>query len=576
MTGKNIFGQSNGDSAYVTIEWGIAIPMRDGVALSGTLYRPRSIGTALPAIVTITPYIADSAHEAGIFFASSGFLFLSVDCRGRGNSDGEFISYEHDGRDGYDVIEWLAQHPCCNGKVAMGGGSYSGFNQWATAMQAPPHLAAIMPRCASYPGLDFPIRNNIGEQYTIQWLAYTAGKTLQSNHFGDLRYWSQIYSDRFKAGASYASLADTFPAAAKEFGIWVQHPEPNEYWDRFTPQPAHYAQMDVPVLTMTGYYDDDQHGALAYYSASQQHGSAQFRSSSFLIIGPWDHQGLGAPSASLDGIDIGSECIIDLRALGAEFYRWALGSGAKPAFLKDRVTYFVVGANQWRSAANLDAVTAELRPLYIGSGSHQPRFSQPGELRDTQAPDDQIHNYIYDPLDVSTADLETEIMPYNISDTRMLQANDGKQLVYDSAPFADDTEVSGFFRLDAWIGIDQPDTDFRALIYLVEQDGRHILLTNDTKRARYRNGLRTSELLTTSETQFYSFDRFWFTSRLVKPGERIRLVLGPFNSIYTQKNYNSGKPVAFESSADACTVTASIAVGADFASVLYVPIGALS
>jgi putative CocE/NonD family hydrolase len=569
---KNPFGQSDGDSADVIIEWGLSIPMRDGTTLAGTLYRPRSDDAVLPAIATITPYIADSFHEAGVFFASSGFLFLSVDCRGRGNSGGVFVTYEHDGRDGYDVVEWLAQNPHCNGKVAMGGGSYSGFNQWATAMHTPPHLCAIMPRCASYPGLDFPIRNNIGEQYTLQWLAFIAGRTLQPNLFRDQRYWSQLWCERFKNGASYASLADHFPATANELARWTRHPEPDAYWDQFTPQQTDYAIMAFPVLTVTGYYDDDQHGALAYYRAAEQSGSAEFQKSNYLILGPWDHQGVGAPSAELDGIDLGSECVIDLRALGADYYRWTLDGGERPAFLQDRVTYFVVGANCWRSAPNLDAVTAKLQPLYLGG--QQPRFSQPGELCDAVDSQARDHRYAYDPLDVSTADLETEILPYNISDIRMLEANDGKQLVYDSAPFERDVEVTGFFRLAAWIGIDQPDTDFRALIYLVEQDGRHVLLTNDTIRARYRNHLRESELLTSDEPKLYSFDSFWFTSRLVKAGERIRLVLGPFNSIYTQKNYNSGNVVAFESRADARTVTASIAVSADYASVLYIPVGA--
>jgi len=48
----------------------------------------------------------------------------------------------------------------------------------------------------------------------------------------------------------------------------------------------------------------------------------------------------------------------------------------------------------------------------------------------------------------------------DLTDQRADYARRGKLLVYHSAPFEKDTEISGFFKLSAWIGIDQPDTDF--------------------------------------------------------------------------------------------------------------------
>lgn len=573
MTGLRT-APSRGDPATIIVEWGLRIPMQDGVTLAATLYRPKQLPATVPGIVTITPYIADSAHEAGIFFAAQGFLLLAVDCRGRGNSDGEFVPYKNDGSDGAEVVEWLARHPLCNGRVAMAGGSYSGFNQWATASLRPPHLACLMPLCASYPGLDFPIRNNIGEQYTLQWLSFTAGRTLQTSMFTDQPYWSQLWRERFVAGRPYASLADEQPKVSNILGIWLEHPEPDEYWDRYTPSPDDYAAMSAPVLTMTGYYDDDQHGALAYHRAVERYGSDCLRENNFLIIGPWDHAGVGGPGSMLDGVEFGIDSVVDRRALGLEWYRWVLAGGPRPARLRDRVCYYVAGAGHWRHAPSLDAVTAKHVPLYL-DGKDQPRHSQPGNLGLARPPLGQPHCYRYDPLDVSLAALETEILPYNISDTRLHLANDGNQLVYDSAPLVEDTELSGFFRLDVWIGIDQPDTDFRVLIYLVEASGRHILLTNDTKRARYRRSLREPCVITSAEPQLYSFDTFWFMSRKVKTGERLRLIFGPFNSIYTQKNYNSGKLVADECRADAQTVSVSICIGGGrHASVLYMPVAA--
>jgi len=56
------------------------------------------------------------------------------------------------------------------------------------------------------------------------------------------------------------------------------------------------------------------------------------------------------------------------------------------------------------------------------------------------------------------------------------------------------------------------------------------------------------------------------------PGSRLRLVIGPINSIYTQKNYNSGKAVSDESMADARAVTVTLLHDKAHPSTLYVPL----
>ena len=39
----------------VELVWGVRIPMRDGVTLGATIYKPRNAKTALPVIFTLTP-----------------------------------------------------------------------------------------------------------------------------------------------------------------------------------------------------------------------------------------------------------------------------------------------------------------------------------------------------------------------------------------------------------------------------------------------------------------------------------------------------------------------------------------
>ena len=70
----------------VQLTWGVKIPMRDGVHLNATVYTPREQKAPAPCIFTLTPYIGQTYHARGIWFASHGLSFLTVDVRGRGNS----------------------------------------------------------------------------------------------------------------------------------------------------------------------------------------------------------------------------------------------------------------------------------------------------------------------------------------------------------------------------------------------------------------------------------------------------------------------------------------------------------
>jgi len=119
--------------ANVDMQWGVKIPMRDGIALNATVYRPHGQKDPVPVIFTLTPYIGDSYLDRALYFAEHGYVYALVDVRGRGNSGGTFEPFANDARDGHDAVEWLARQPWCNGKVAMWGGSYAGFDQWATA-----------------------------------------------------------------------------------------------------------------------------------------------------------------------------------------------------------------------------------------------------------------------------------------------------------------------------------------------------------------------------------------------------------------------------------------------------------
>ena len=54
------------------------------------------------------------------------------------------------------------------------------------------------------------------------------------------------------------------------------------------PYKSDFAHIDIPVLTITGYYDDGQISALQYL---KQHLAYGRNPEHYLVIGPYDHAG---------------------------------------------------------------------------------------------------------------------------------------------------------------------------------------------------------------------------------------------------------------------------------------------
>jgi len=162
----------------ILFERDTAIKVRDGVTLYADIYRP--VGEEkVPAILNSTTFgkaKLDQDSTVGIgalcssdeevpgvkksmtsglnsfestdpgFFVPHGYAVVNLDIRGSYMSEGNNPYFgTQEAEDDYDVIEWLAAQPWCNGCVAMTGNSWLGIDQWFAAATCPPHLACIAP-----------------------------------------------------------------------------------------------------------------------------------------------------------------------------------------------------------------------------------------------------------------------------------------------------------------------------------------------------------------------------------------------------------------------------------------------
>ena len=563
--------------AAVEFQWGVKIPMRDGVHLNATVYKPRDQPQPLPCVFTLTPYIAQSYHGRGMYFAAHGYVFLTIDVRGRGNSEGEFTPLLQEAKDGHDVIEWLGTQPLCNGKVTMWGGSYAGYDQWASAKEFPAHLATIVPVASPKPGIDYPMQHNMFYSYDTQWLTLVSGHASQENIFGDSAFWSAQFKRWYEAHAPFRELDRYIGNPSPHFQTWISHPELDDYWDSFNPTSDQYAKLSLPILSICGQYDGDQPGALAFYREHMKFGSADAKAKHYLIIGPWDHAGTRTPKAEVGGLKFGDAALVDMNALHVSWYDWTMKAGARPAFLKDKVAFYMTGEDAWRYAPTLDAVTARTDTWYLDStaGRANDVFAA-GALGHDKPGSGKPDHYTSDPLDVSSAVWEQEDSPNGLIDQRGAMLAGGNALFYHSPPLTADTDVAGFFKLSAWLSLDAPDTDISVGLSEVKADGSSVFLASDSMRARYRHDLRKAELVKPGAIERYDFSRFSFVARRLAKGSRLRLTIAPINSMYAEKNYNSGGTVAEESGKDARKVTVTLYHDGAHPSALAVPLAAVS
>jgi uncharacterized protein len=431
----------------------IFVPMRDGLKICIDVYRPDTT-EKLPALLAFAIYNKDfqgpdmaeavppqpawstlwtGPIETGDthFFVSRGYVHVIGCPRGIGKSEGGG-SREWDS---YDLIEWIAAQPWCDGQVGMVGISGFGAEQFHAAKQQPPHLKAIFPfdpRGAYGPFGGFREEYPGGLLHLFRYLVGHFGAMHQNRGAPKpLPEPRETYWREAMANPDYRMYPNVFNVVAQKgehmppyFAVLI---DPYDNEEAVKRSEAEFAKIKVPSYTGSGWYGYSYkthlNGAQSYFTnidspkklmfTGPAHLERPFRSFHNEILRWHDHW--------LKGLDTG---IMD----------------------EPPVKFWVMGANEWRTAQDWPLPQTQWTKLYLRSWERL--TSEPF----TPGSVDEFH----------PPDAFAQMPP--------TQTNTVQKLRYLSEPLPYDVLVAGPIALNLFAEIDQDDTNWIVVLKDVGPD----------------------------------------------------------------------------------------------------------
>ena len=537
------------DARRYSVQKDIVLPTPGGGTVCVLVVRPLTAGK-LPALLQFTIYNdAESIFREARRAASNDYAGVIGLTRGKGcSSDTVITPYEHDGADAAAVVDWIAAQPWNDGQVGMYGGSYSGFTPWAAANHQPKALKAIMVGAPNGPGIDAPMEGNVFWNFLYPWPFYTTdNKTLDNATYFDRARWQRLNHDWYASGRAYNDLDKIDGTPNPIFNRWISHPSYDAFWQHLIPYKEEFGRIGIPILETAGYYYGGPGAAVYYFS---QHYRYKADAQHYLLIGPYDHLTAQRGTANADGdIDmisgysLDAAAKIDITELRYQWFDYALKGKPRPALLADKVNFEVTGANTWRHAPSLAAMSQGRVRYYLS------RQGATGAQRLTAMPlpTPPVHQSV-DFADRRDVDAVT---PGGDIQDRALDSTNG--LVFLSEPISKPTELSGLFNGHLEFIANKADFDFQVALFELTAGKDYIQLAPYWSRASYVQDLSERHLLTPGKRATLDFTSGRLMSRRLGVGSRVVAVLSIIKEPGREINYGTGKPVADETIMDAKT-----------------------
>jgi putative CocE/NonD family hydrolase len=539
----------------VKAEPNVPVAMRDGVKLATDVYRPDAPGKH-PAILVRTPYKKELNELTGKYYARRGYAVAIQDCRGRFASGGVWQPFVHEGKDGYDTIEWLAGRPWCNGKVGMIGGSYLGWVQWWAAAERPPHLVTIIPNVAP-PDPFYNIPYEYGTFFLLGAIWWA--EVLQTQATADVSGEKILGMLKKMTDPKYHKLLRQLPVIDLDRAVlgkenpswraWIEHPTEDEYWRKINFHPR-LDRARLPVFHQSGWFDGDGIGSKLNYARMRALGHPHQK----LVLGPWGHTDTATRTHGKH--DFGPQA---LRDLPRDYLRWfdywlkGIDNGVPSEPL---VSVFVMNSNKWLHGPTYPLPQTRFEKWYLAGGGQANTSRGDGRLvRQPPGQDAPPDRYRYDPADptphpdiAGEEEKGPEEAPATAGKDRKPADRDRREeltrqrrdlLVYVSEPLPRPYTFAGPVSAVLFAGSSARDTDWFMRLMTVDARGKVFPLVEGKIRARFRRSMSRPELLEPGKVYAYALD-LWQTGITVPKGHRLRVEVASASFPVFSRNLNTG------------------------------------
>jgi putative CocE/NonD family hydrolase len=531
----------------IHVEHNVMVPMRDGVTLATDIYYPAGEGP-WPVLLSRTAY--DKTHSAreAEMYVKHGYVVVTQDSRGLYASKGVWHPYTDEGPDGYDTQQWIGHQMWCSGKIGMFGTSYPAYTQVAPAVYRSPYVKALIPVSAqssnygSVWGTDGILALALTASWAPQQQAIYKKKKLHAVN------WMEVMNHLpLKSSQELTGVVSPFAQDA------ISHESYDGFWKQMSLR-EHFADFDVPALHVSGWYDLLLHETFLNYEGTSKFSKTETaRKNQHLLIGPWGH-GV-RPLRPYGDVDFGP-LNLDWRETQLRWYDHYLKGEDNGVEKQAPVRIFVMGDNVWRDENEWPLARAKPTRYFLHSAGFANTRAGNGTLTleaDGQEPPD---HYRYDPLNpVPTYGGHANgggprgVMSEGPLDQRVNEMR-LDVLNYTSDKLTADMEVTGAPEVELSFSTDVPDTDFYATLSDVYPDGKAIVITEGSLRAKFRDSVEKPSLLEKGKIYTVKIP-LWETSNAFKKDHQIRLHITSSNFPRFARNLNSGKNRAEETEADA-------------------------
>ncbi|UBM58785.1 CocE/NonD family hydrolase [Marinilongibacter aquaticus] len=530
------------DSLHYWIQDSVLIPTGDGAILSAVVVGKKGVQSPLPTAFQFSIYsnLSYGLSEAK-FAADRGYVGVIADARGKRLSPDNPRPYETEHSDVNAVLDWIVEQPWSNGEVGMYGGSYLGFAQWASLKSPHPALKTIVPYVAAIPGQGLPMENNIFLLANYQWAFYvTNNKLLDHGINRDFARWNRLRQAYWNSGAPFSRIDSLDGTPNPWFHCWLNHPSYDRYWQSMVPYKEDFSKIKIPVLSITGYYDDGQISAIQYLKDHMQYNP---KAEHYLIIGPYDHFGAQrGGTRELRSYRVDSVALINTHEITYAWLDYILKGGKKPSILQDKINFEVMGKNEWKGAARLD----ELEPFQSRFYLCQANKGRTGMLSLQKPSKESMFTQV---VDFSGRD--SYYFDYYPNPIIKDQIDESTGFLFTSQPFAQPISIGGNLKGELGFSINKKDVDVGLILYELTPDGKYFQLSYFMGRASYMKDPASRNLLQENRTYRFNFDKSRYFSKQLQPGSRLVVALNIVMNPFSQINYGTGKDVSLETIRDA-------------------------